>query len=108
MVECWNLKPILTDLKLPETVEVCQVCKGHGEYPQNYNAGCGGGMYKSIGTCEYCQGMLFQYKGTLRGGVPKSVLYQIIHTNRDLILAKPQDYPKQWLNELEDTNVQST
>lgn len=71
-------------LILPEYVTVCPMCKGEGEYPQTYTAGCGGGYYKTLGKCDYCDGMRYRYKGSFREGggpVTSSVLAQITYLN---------------------------
>lgn len=68
--------------KLPELVEVCPVCKGTGEYEQWYNAGCGGGSYKSMGPCDWCKHPTVFMRGLgyrMKSGkeVPLSVINQI-------------------------------
>jgi len=42
-------------MNLPDFVEICLVCEGKGEYTQTYNAGCGMGLYKSTGPCDFCK-----------------------------------------------------
>ena len=41
-------------IKLPEYIIHCGVCEGEGQYIQTYTVGCGGGDYRSMGTCEWC------------------------------------------------------
>ena len=72
---------------LPEYVEICPACNGAGEYEQTYNAGCGGGLYKSIGPCDYCAhpkrfmtGLGYRMKN--RSVVPDSVINQIVIMNK--------------------------
>ena len=67
-------------LVVPDTVEVCAICKGKGSYEQYYNAGCGGGYFPAIGPCDYCHEVGFRYK--LSGEpVSDSVIAQIIAQN---------------------------
>lgn len=56
--------------------EVCSLCEGHGQYRQVYNMGCGMGMQRSMGGCDYC-GKL----GLLQAGkpAPLSVMYQVLN-----------------------------
>lgn len=72
-------------MKLPEYVMKCPLCGGHGQYEQTYNAGCGGGLYRSMGRCDNCTpegppyyhtGVGFVYKHDGRP-VPSSVIAQI-------------------------------
>lgn len=44
--------------KLPYNfvAEICDTCKGRGEYEQTFTAGCGGGYYHSHSGCDYCDG----------------------------------------------------
>lgn len=84
--DCGKLRKAIdkgTQLELPTLVYACSVCKGMGQYEQSYNAGCGFGMYRSMGPCDFCQSTGFRYhNGT---PIPKSVLNQIIVTNSDTI-----------------------
>lgn len=40
---------------LPKYVQVCGWCQGKGEYEQTYTAGCGGGLFRSMGPCDHCK-----------------------------------------------------
>jgi len=69
-------------MNLPEYVEICPWCKGEGKYEQTFNAGCGGGMFTSMGRCDLCQPKKFSYDGLgyrMKNGkpVPDSVINQI-------------------------------
>jgi DnaJ-class molecular chaperone len=62
-------------MKLPDLVRVCKVCNGDGQYEQTYNAGCGFGLYRSMGRCDFCRGQGYVY---LNGEpIPISVTNQI-------------------------------
>lgn len=70
-------------MKLPELVIPCPICNTKGEHEQTYNIGCGRGLYKSLGPCDFChiEGYFMEspgyvYKDTMKG-IPKSVLNQI-------------------------------
>jgi hypothetical protein len=59
--------------------QLCPLCNGEGQYRQVYNLGCGQGMTRSLGGCDYC-GKL----GLLQGSkpAPLSVMYQVIEAGR--------------------------
>ncbi len=65
----------IAEMKLPPLVKTCGACNGKGSYEQTYNAGCGMGLYRSTGPCDFCNGQGFRYlNGT---PVPESVTNQI-------------------------------
>lgn len=78
----------MPDLKLPEFVEVCPCCNKSGETEQTFNAGCGMGYYRSMGSCPMCgkremygrPGPGFIYKATCEP-VGASVVEQIRSMN---------------------------
>ena len=60
-------------MKMPDTVELCGLCEGRGEYRQYYLEG------RFHGTCDMCKGMQFVY---ISGDpVPASVVNQIAVAN---------------------------
>lgn len=59
-----------------EYIEECYFCNGEGRIEQMYNAGCGMGMYRSIGPCDYCNEMGYVYKATGKP-VTSSVINQM-------------------------------
>lgn len=63
--------------ELPELVRLCGWCDGKGVYEQTYNAGCGGGLYRSMGQCDTCKGVGLRY--FTGGDVPISVVAQIMN-----------------------------
>jgi hypothetical protein len=63
-------------LKLPETVVICSLCKGWGEYMQRW---CDAPA--SIGTCDLCEGAQFVYHGLRCEPAPESVRQQIAQAN---------------------------
>jgi DnaJ-class molecular chaperone len=68
---------------LPAWVRECRACKGAGQYPQLYNAGCGMGLYRSMGPCGCCKGTGYLY---LTGDpVPSSVVNQIEQARRQTL-----------------------
>ncbi len=69
-------------LKLPSLVRLCGCCDGKGEYEQSYIVGCGGGSYRSMGPCNWCNEQGFVYKATSEP-VSSSVRAQIMIMNPD-------------------------
>jgi hypothetical protein len=64
--------------RLPEYVHKCSWCDGAGQYRQTYTVGCGGGSYRTMGSCDNCDGIgLVYFDG---GPVPPSVIDQILNT----------------------------
>lgn len=63
-------------LKLPETVDICSLCKGWGEYMQQW---CDAPA--CTGTCDLCEGAQFVHHGLRCQPVPESVRAQIAQTN---------------------------
>ncbi|RWO20711.1 hypothetical protein [Mesorhizobium sp.] len=59
--------------------EICGLCHGEGQYEQMYTAGCGGGYFRSMGGCDYCDGT-----GLRQGGkpAPRSVVEQVGNAGR--------------------------
>lgn len=45
-----------SDIKLPPHIAFCARCGGKGQYEQTYTVGCGGGYYRSMGSCSSCDG----------------------------------------------------
>lgn len=68
------------------TAKICSICDGHGEREQTYTAGCGGGYFKSMGPCEYCE-----EHGLLQNGKPApiSVVIQVINAGEAFLGVKP-------------------
>lgn len=64
--------------------QLCPICEGEGQYRQHYNMGCGQGMSRMMGGCDYC-GKL----GLLQGGkpAPLSVMNQVIEAGRRAVAA---------------------
>lgn len=58
---------------------ICPQCNGEGQYSQMYTAGCGGGYFRSMGGCDYCEG-----HGLLQGSkpAPASVVEQVALAGR--------------------------
>lgn len=58
---------------------LCPLCDGEGQRRQVYNIGCGQGMTRSLGGCDYCGklGLLQAHKPA-----PLSVMYQVIEAGR--------------------------
>jgi DnaJ-class molecular chaperone len=63
------------------TAYLCTVCDGRGEYRQNYNAGCGGGMFRSMGPCEYCDATGLCQGAGVRNPAPDSVREQVLQAS---------------------------
>jgi len=42
-------------MNLPDFAEIYPICNGRGEHLQVYNARCGGGIYQTIGPCDFCK-----------------------------------------------------
>ena len=78
------------DVKLPSLVEICPLCKGEGQYRQTYNAGCGQGMFETIGRCDCCMGHRFLMKKLKREArIPtSSVINQIQIANPKFDLSR--------------------
>lgn len=59
--------------------KVCPICQGEGQHEQLYTAGCGGGYFKSMGGCDYCEG-----HGLLQGTkpAPSSVVVQVVNAGQ--------------------------
>jgi len=76
-------------MNLPEYVEICPWCNGEGRCEQTYNAGCGMGMYRSMGRCDMCQADKKKYQRGLGyklkdgGKVSDSVINQIEIMNKE-------------------------
>ncbi len=62
-------------LDLPETVVVCGLCRGHGQYRQRY---CDAPAM--TGPCDGCGGAQFRYRESMRP-VPETVRQQIANRN---------------------------
>lgn len=58
---------------------ICPLCDGHGQYRQVYNNGCGMGMSRSMGGCDYCGklGLIQTNKPA-----PLSVMHQVLTAAR--------------------------
>lgn len=58
---------------------VCPLCEGKGKREQMFTAGCGGGYFRSMGECEYCDGF-----GLLQNGnkPSDSVVVQVINAGK--------------------------
>ncbi|KRB22716.1 hypothetical protein ASE05_16170 [Mesorhizobium sp. Root172] len=58
---------------------ICDLCNGEGQRNQMYTAGCGGGYFRSMGGCDYCDG-----RGLLQGSrpAPASVVEQVANAGR--------------------------
>lgn len=54
---------------------ICGACDGEGQSLQHYNAGCGAGMVRMMGGCDWCDGM-----GLRQGDkpAPVSVVNQVL------------------------------
>lgn len=74
-----GLKRGLACLPPDFAARICGVCDGRGEYRQIYTAGCGGGYFKSMGACDYCDGT-----GLMQGRAPApaSVREQVLNAGR--------------------------
>lgn len=59
--------------------ELCDVCKGRGEYEQTFTNGCGMGYSRMRSGCDYCDGT-----GMLQGGkaAPASVREQVLNAGK--------------------------
>lgn len=64
----------MTEVNLPETVEVCGLCRGYGSYRQRFLEG------NFTAACDFCKGAQFMYAGS-RSAVPTSVRSQIAVAN---------------------------
>lgn len=64
----------MTEVNLPETVEVCGLCRGYGFYGQRFLEG------NSTAACDFCRGAQFMYAGS-RHPVSASVRNQIAVAN---------------------------
>jgi len=60
--------------------ELCGLCQGEGQYEQMFTAGCGGGYYRSMSGCDFCDGT-----GLRQGAGPasKSVVDQVVNAGRE-------------------------
>lgn len=63
---------------------ICSLCHGEGQYEQMFTAGCGGGYFRSMGGCDYCDG-----RGLLQGSkpAPASVVEQVANAGRAALAA---------------------
>lgn len=62
--------------RLPHMIaHICPLCEGRGEREQNYIVGCGGGMCRMTGVCDWCDG-----SGLLQNdnAAPNSVVNQVL------------------------------
>jgi hypothetical protein len=67
---------------------ICPICSGKTEYEQTYTAGCGGGYFKSMGRCDYCDGL-----GMMQGdkAAPPSVVFQVINAGKAFLGVKNEN-----------------
>lgn len=64
----------MAEVKLPDAVELCGLCRGYGAYKQRFLEG------NFTNECEICKGAQFVYKGSGKP-VPQSVREQIKNAN---------------------------
>lgn len=67
------------------TALICPLCRGEGQREQTYTAGCGGGYYRSMGGCEYCDGTGLCQGAGFCCPAPASVREQVLTAGRAAI-----------------------
>lgn len=74
-----ELKTGLAKMPAGFMADICPSCDGEGQRMDTYTAGCGGGYYRAMGGCDYCDGtgLLQAYKPA-----PKSVREQVLTAAR--------------------------
>ena len=65
------------------TAYVCEMCEGRGERREMFTAGCGGGYFRAMTGCDYCDGTgLCQGAFRLHSPAPASVREQVLTAAR--------------------------
>ena len=62
---------------------LCEMCQGEGQRREMFNAGCGGGYFRSMTGCDYCGATgLCQGDSSLYNPAPASVREQVLTAAR--------------------------
>ncbi|TIU88831.1 MAG: hypothetical protein E5W06_00240 [Mesorhizobium sp.] len=77
-----ELRAGLRQMQAGFLAELCGLCSGEGQYEQMYTAGCGGGYFRSMGGCDYCNGTGLRQGA---GPAPISVVEQVTNAGRAAI-----------------------